>query len=121
MMRMEKQKWGIHSSAPVSHPVSIQEAGGELRRLLGEDLPSRSLFQPYRPLPQWFLRPDMIGSIHGISHEARVLVWQELLARLLVRDGLLLDQEALRWAAAIYLKQISEKKYTAILPVKEVL
>jgi hypothetical protein len=89
-------------SSLVSDVVSREEAVGEVRRLLGEDLPSRSFFEHYRPLDQWFLRPDEIGNIHGINHEARVMIWQEILARLLIRDGMNLDQEALRWAAATH-------------------
>ncbi|MBO0778961.1 MAG: hypothetical protein J2P37_09070 [Ktedonobacteraceae bacterium] len=65
-------------------------------------MPPRSLFERYRPPEHWFFRRDDIGGIHGIDHEARVLIWQELLARLLIKDGMLLDQEALRWAAATH-------------------
>jgi hypothetical protein len=90
------------SSSLASDTVSREEAQGEIRRLLGEHLPSRSLFERYRPPIQWFLRPEEIGSIHGINHEARVLIWQELLARLLINDGMILDQEALRWAAVTH-------------------
>src|SRR5215831_15152017 len=74
----------------------------ELRNVLGENVPSRSLLDRYRPQNAWFLKPEKIGEIHGINHEARVLVWQELLARLLMKDGVVLDQEALRWAAATH-------------------
>ena len=82
--------------------VSPEEAGAEVRRLLEDNLPSRSFFEPYRPLRHWFLRPDESENIHGISHEARVLIWQEILARLLIKEGISLDQEALRWAAATH-------------------
>jgi hypothetical protein len=83
--------------------ISIEETAiREIRRLLGEDLPPQSLFACYKPLDQWFLRQDDIGGIHGINHEARVMVWQEILARLLIKDGMKLDQEALRWAAATH-------------------
>ena len=78
------------------------EAVEALRSVLGENIPSRSLLERYRPQHEWFLRPETIGSIHGINHEARVLVWQELLARVLIKDGIALDQEALRWAAATH-------------------
>lgn len=79
-----------------------REEVAEVRRLLGEDLPTRALLERYRPERAWFLRPDHVEDIHGIDHEARVLVWQELLARLLIKDGAVLDQEALRWAAATH-------------------
>ena len=82
--------------------VSLEQAVEAVRRLLGENLPSRSLFELYRPQSQWFARPEEIGNIHGINHEARVMIWQELLARLLINDGIILDQEALRWAAATH-------------------
>jgi hypothetical protein len=81
---------------------SIQEHVAEVRRSLGDDLPARALFERYRPERGWFLRPDSAEDIHGIDHEARVLIWQELLARLLIKDGAALDQEALRWAAATH-------------------
>jgi hypothetical protein len=82
--------------------TSLETATREIQQLLEDDLPSRSLFERYRPLDQWFLRPNTIESIHGINHEARVMIWQELLARLLIKDGVSLDQEALRWAAATH-------------------
>lgn len=73
-----------------------------LRRLLDDNLPSQSLLEEYRPCKEWFLRPNEIGNIHGINHEARVLIWQEILARLLVKDGARLDRFALRWAAVTH-------------------
>lgn len=85
-----------HQAAPFREDVT------ELRRLLGQDQPTRALLERYRPERGWFLRPKYIEDIHGIDHEARVLVWQELLARLLIKDGAVLDQEALRWAAATH-------------------
>ncbi|WP_220198981.1 hypothetical protein [Ktedonospora formicarum] len=81
---------------------SIQEHVAQVRRLLGDALPARALFERYRPEREWFLQPDCAEDIHGIDHEARVLIWQELLARLLIKGGAALDQEALRWAAATH-------------------
>jgi hypothetical protein len=80
----------------------MTKAVEDIRVLLDGDLPSWSLLERYRPQEEWFLRAETIGSIHGINHEARVLVWQELLARLLIKDGFALDQEALRWAAVTH-------------------
>ena len=77
-------------------------AAETLTSQLGGQLPARSLLEQYRPRQQWFLRPESLGSIHGINHEARVLVWQELLARLVIQGGQALDTEALRWAAATH-------------------
>ena len=73
-----------------------------LARRLNGRLPARSLLERYRPPTKWFVRPNHIGGIHGLAHETRVLIWQELLARLVVADGQILDQEALRWAAVIH-------------------
>lgn len=87
------------------HPpevLSVQAAVAELRQLLGRDLPTRSLLECYRPELRWFLRPHSAEDIHGIDHEARVMIWQELLARLLSKEGVALNQEALRWAAATH-------------------
>lgn len=90
------------ATPPASGIISIKAAVEEIKRLLGEDLPTRTLFARYRPPIHWFLRPEEVGGIHGINHEARVMIWQELLARLLMREGIKLDQEALRWAAATH-------------------
>lgn len=72
----------------------------EINELLGGDLPTVSLFSVYKPKAEWF-SPE-ISDIHGVSHAARVLVLQELLARAVVRQGVQLDTEALRWGAAIH-------------------
>ena len=103
----QKQENSPTSSAKLNNHLasmlaSVQEAIETLKRLLHENLPSRSLIETYRPHEQWFRRPEEIGGIHGINHEARVMIWQELLARLLINDGMTLDQEALRWAAATH-------------------
>lgn len=83
-----------------NRPLSLAIAA--LTRRLAGQLPARSLFERYRPPKEWFARPDHIGGIHGLAHETRVLIWQELLARLVVADGQALDQEALRWAATVH-------------------
>lgn len=91
-----------NTTRPLSHAVAA------LTQRLGGQLPARALLARYRPPRTWFARPDHIGGIHGIGHEARVLIWQELLARLIIADGLAngqrhaLNQEALRWAAAVH-------------------
>jgi hypothetical protein len=91
-----------NSSVLPAGALSVREAAAELQRLLGEDLPTQLLLERYRPEQRWFLRPHCAEDIHGIDHEARVLVWQELLAHLLIKDGAVLDQDALRWAAATH-------------------
>ena len=78
------------------------KASAILAQRLAGNLPSRALLEQYRPRPAWFRRPDMLPGLHGINHEARVLIWQELLARLVMQDGLTLDTEALRWAAVTH-------------------
>lgn len=80
----------------------MSEAVQALRQVLEGQFPSRSLLERYRPQRAWYRKPEMMDNIHGINHEARVLVWQELLTRLLIHDGEALDQEALRWAAATH-------------------
>lgn len=92
---------GQPSSIPAEE-LTVSQAAARVRLLLGEDLPTRALLEQYRPEQRWFLRPECAEDIHGIGHEARVLVWQELLARLLIKDGMALNQEALRWAAATH-------------------
>jgi hypothetical protein len=80
----------------------IQDAVAALTSRLAGQVPSRALLEQYRPDASWFLRPASIGGIHGINHETRVLVWQELLGRLVMQDGQTLDHEALRWAAVTH-------------------
>ena len=59
----------------------------EIKTILGNNLPLKSLFENYRPQEKWFLRPLSIKGIHGMSHETRVMIWQEILSRLLINDG----------------------------------
>ncbi len=67
-----------------------------------EELPKRSLLKQYQPEKSWFLKRDMVDSIHGIGHETRVLVWQEILSRYLINKGEIIDTEALRWSAVTH-------------------
>jgi hypothetical protein len=67
-----------------------------------EELPTRSLLQKYRPEKSWFLKQEMVNSIHGIGHETRVLVWQEILSRYVINSENMVDQEALRWSAVTH-------------------
>lgn len=72
----------------------------EIRQILKGSLPSISLFQKYQPQADWFRRPDCVHDIHGINHETRVLILQEIISLLLVEtEKVSIDQEALRWAA----------------------
>ncbi|MBI4080650.1 MAG: hypothetical protein HY430_02655 [Candidatus Levybacteria bacterium] len=81
----------------------------EIRNLLGKDLPTREFLASYKPDTAWFM--EEAGGIHGVGHEARVLVLQELLAILVERqDGIQLDHEALRVAAITHdVRRINHK------------
>lgn len=80
---------------------SLPEVGALTLRLGGQ-MPTQAELAHYKPSVSWFLRPAGRWGIHGIGHMARVLVWQELLARLLISEGIALDHEALRWAAVTH-------------------
>lgn len=54
------------------------------------------LTEQYQPKEEWFIKPK---GIHGVGHAKRVLILQEVLAQLLCKEGLKLNQEALRWSA----------------------
>lgn len=92
---------GQPSSLP-TEKLTAQQAIARVRHVLAGNMPTGELLERYRPELRWFLRPECAEDIHGIGHEARVLIWQELLARLLIKDGMVLNQEALRWAAATH-------------------
>lgn len=94
-----------------TYPLPSGDAIKEFRRVLGDNLPKRSLFEEYKPKEEWFLRQSSMKGIHGMTHEARVMVWQEILSRLLIKEGANLDQEALRWAAAIHDTQRLDDNY----------
>ncbi len=59
--------------------------------------PKASLLQKYKPHHSWFVREH--DGIHGIMHEARVLVWQEILCTITELDA---DRDGLRIAAAAH-------------------
>jgi hypothetical protein len=54
----------------------------------------------YRPDPSWYLHAP--GGIHGVGHAARVLLWANHLARRDLAAGLVIDLEAVRWAAVLH-------------------
>ncbi len=54
----------------------------------------------YKPSPAWYLHNPF--GIHGIGHAARVLIWSEKISRHLLRDGIRVDPEVVRWAAALH-------------------
>jgi hypothetical protein len=68
----------------------------KLDNLIGDDINIRYLLAQYSPKEEWFLRPK---GIHGTDHSLRVFILQEVLAQLLIKEGLKLNNEALRWAA----------------------
>ena len=59
-----------------------------------------SLFDTYRPQPEWYLHHA--GGIHGFGHAARVLVWADSIAAWLEARGTAVEREAVRWAAALH-------------------
>jgi hypothetical protein len=54
----------------------------------------------FEPKPEWFARGP--GGIHGVVHEARVLIWTQILAAAARSEGLCVDPDVLGWAAAIH-------------------
>ncbi len=82
-------------TAYLSSDPDLRSDIAELKGRLHGGLPSAAALHRYAPRAEWF-NHDPYG-LHGISHEARVLVFAELLGRL----GNL-DMEVLRWAAAIH-------------------
>jgi hypothetical protein len=96
---------GIRPEPKDMTPVTEQDLYQveDIQRILKDDFPSRTFLERYRIDPAWFKRPASINGIHGISHMARVLVWQEVIARLYLHtDAYPLNQEALRWAAVTH-------------------
>jgi uncharacterized protein len=67
-----------------------------------EELPKRSLLAKYKPAESWFIEEKIAYGIHGIEHETRVLIWQEILSIYLAKQGNKVNQEALRWAAVTH-------------------
>lgn len=61
---------------------------------------SASRIRRFEPKVDWFARGP--GGIHGIVHEARVLVWSQVLAAMAAGEGLKVDANVLGWAAAIH-------------------
>jgi hypothetical protein len=84
----------VFAATPTKSLIALQT----LKRMLGDNIPERSLFEICRPETSWFLRPDYIHDIHGMNHEARVMVWAEILGRLEKSK----HTDALRWAAATH-------------------
>jgi hypothetical protein len=61
---------------------------------------SAAQIRRFEPKPEWFARgPD---GIHGLVHEARVLIWTQLLAEAAADEGLCVDADVLGWAAAFH-------------------
>lgn len=75
----------------------------EIRNILGGSLPSRSLFEPYHPQKDWYVRQGEMGGIHGVNHETRVMIAAEILSRIQEKmSGVRLNRVALRLAAATH-------------------
>ena len=54
----------------------------------------------YEPSPFWYVHNPF--GIHGIGHAARVLVWAEQISSQLIREGVDVDKEVVRWSAALH-------------------
>jgi len=66
---------------------------GIVTERLAGDLPEAELLKRYEPRNDWFSREESRRGVHGVPHEARVLVLAETLSRLEVLAGLSLDQD----------------------------
>ncbi len=61
---------------------------------------SATRIRHFEPKAEWFERGP--GGIHGIVHEARVLIWSQVLAATAANEGLPVDPDVLGWAAAVH-------------------
>jgi hypothetical protein len=61
---------------------------------------SATRIRRFEPKPEWYERGA--DGIHGIVHEARVLVWSQVLAAMVAGEGLSVDPDVLGWAAAVH-------------------
>jgi len=95
----------------IRQPLNTNSSIKEIRKILKNSIPDKSLFEKYRPQENWFLRPDSIHDIHGINHETRVMILQEIISLLLIEtQKISLDQEALRWSSATHdLRRTNDK------------
>lgn len=95
----------------IRQPLDTNSSIKEIRQILKNSLPAKSLFEKYRPQEYWFLRPDSVHDIHGINHETRVMILQEIISLLLIEtQKISLDQEALRWSSATHdLRRTNDK------------
>lgn len=80
---------------------NVETTIAEIQSLLEGELPQKAVLHKYKPANEWFLRGP--NGVHGITHQARVLVNQEVLSSLVESDvPKKLDHEALRWAASTH-------------------
>ncbi len=56
--------------------------------------------QKFEPRKEWFLRN--LDGLHGVGHEARVLIWTQLIALMEQEEGFAVDAAVLGWAAALH-------------------
>ncbi len=61
---------------------------------------STSRLHRFKPNPDWFAKEP--HGIHGIGHEARVVIWGQVLSVLVADEGMTVDADAIGWAAAIH-------------------
>ncbi|MBD3319400.1 hypothetical protein GF342_05845, partial [Candidatus Woesearchaeota archaeon] len=61
---------------------------------------SLQTFRDFEPLEEWFLHNPR--GLHGITHEARVLILAELLGKKVHKNGKHVDMDVLRWTSMIH-------------------
>ncbi|MBT3406711.1 hypothetical protein HN419_06140 [Candidatus Woesearchaeota archaeon] len=81
---------------------ALRSSLGAVTERLAGDLPEADLLRRYEPRSEWFSREESRRGVHGIPHEARVLVLSEVLSRLEVLAGASLDQDVVRWSAVTH-------------------
>lgn len=59
-----------------------------------------SQVRQYEPDTHWFVQSA--SGIHGLGHEARVLIWTQILAEMVRQEGSSIDAAVLGWAAAVH-------------------
>jgi len=59
-----------------------------------------SRIREFEPKLSWFVHGA--DGIHGLVHEARVIIWSQVLASLVSAEGLTVDADVLGWAAAVH-------------------
>ncbi len=112
MMLMDKITTFFNAKSRKSREIGIglprvESTQKKVMELLGKErLPKRSLLDQYKPKLEWYLRKELATGIHGISHEARVVILQELITSIIIagnpHEEVNINREALRWASVCH-------------------